>query len=119
MCNSLPSPPFQTELAGGQATLGWEGWGAQSQARSGSQRCGALVSSSPRGPVCVMSPASARALQRGAPLNICLAYLGLVKHGFLFCLHSSRNWVPMSWNLVLSPEVLTSCCFLAAAKTEL
>lgn len=67
----------------------------------------------------MMSPASAWALQSGARSNICLDYLGLVKHSFLFCLHSSRNWVPMSWNLVLSPEVLTSCCFLAAARMEL
>lgn len=33
MCNSLPSPPFQTELAGGQATLCWEGWGTEPSAQ--------------------------------------------------------------------------------------
>lgn len=33
MCNSLPSPPFQTELAGGQATPGLEGGGTEPSAQ--------------------------------------------------------------------------------------
>lgn len=36
--------------------------------------------------------------------DICVAYLGLVEHGPVFCPRSSWNWVPMSWNLAFRPE---------------
>lgn len=113
MCNSLPNLHSKPSWQGARPP--WSG-GAEP---SGSPRSGALISCSPWGPVSVMSPVSACALQRGVPHHICLAYLELVKHGFLFCLLSSRSRVPMSCILVLWPQVVTSCCFLAASETVL
>ena len=41
------------------------------------------------------------------------------QHSSLQLPHCSANWVPVSWNLVPLPEVLTSCSFLVAANKGL